>query len=95
MLYGYARVSTTEQVDGTSLGDQRRKVEGVAMIRGESVEEIFEVWEPNVGGGKADRGSQNKVSWVAAVPLNETEYRLYLKLSPFPGFTRQAIVEWE
>ena len=42
MLFGYARVSTTEQVDGTSLGDQRRKVEGVAMIRGEPVGEILE-----------------------------------------------------
>lgn len=42
MLYGYARVSTQEQVDGTSLDDQRRKVQGVALIRGEGVAEVFE-----------------------------------------------------
>ena len=41
MLYGYARVSTQEQVDGTSLDDQRRRVQGVAMVRGEEVAEVF------------------------------------------------------
>lgn len=39
--YAYTRVSTTEQVDGTSLDEQERKARGVAMIRGEEITEVF------------------------------------------------------
>lgn len=39
--YAYIRVSTTEQVDGTSLADQERKARGVAMIRNEEIAEVF------------------------------------------------------
>lgn len=39
--YGYVRVSSAEQVQGTSLEEQTRKVEGVAMIRGEAIVEVF------------------------------------------------------
>jgi putative DNA-invertase from lambdoid prophage Rac len=39
--YAYTRVSTTEQVDGTSLEEQERKARGVAMIRGEEIAEVF------------------------------------------------------
>jgi DNA invertase Pin-like site-specific DNA recombinase len=31
-IYGYTRVSTTEQLDGSSLEDQRRKITGAALI---------------------------------------------------------------
>ena len=31
MIYGYTRVSTEEQADGTSLGTQQRQITGVAM----------------------------------------------------------------
>ena len=41
MLYGYTRVSTLEQVNGTSLEEQTRKIQGVAMMRGEAVSEVF------------------------------------------------------
>jgi DNA invertase Pin-like site-specific DNA recombinase len=42
-VYGYIRVSSQEQVLGTSLETQRRCIEGVAMIRGEHpVDAIFE-----------------------------------------------------
>lgn len=38
--YGYTRVSTGEQALGTSLADQRRKLEGLAMMRGEELTDI-------------------------------------------------------
>lgn len=42
-VYGYIRVSGQEQVAGTSLGEQRRTIEGAAMIRSEHpVDAIFE-----------------------------------------------------
>ena len=52
MLYGYTRVSTTEQAaDGkSSLEDQARRVQGVAMMRGEKVSELFS--DPGVSGAK-------------------------------------------
>ncbi|WP_434626085.1 recombinase family protein [Azospirillum sp. B2RO_4] len=40
-VYGYVRVSTGDQVNGTSLDEQERKVRGVAMVRGEDLAEIF------------------------------------------------------
>jgi DNA invertase Pin-like site-specific DNA recombinase len=40
-VYGYARVSTQEQVDNTSLAEQIRKIQGLALIRGEDVGEVF------------------------------------------------------
>jgi|SRR5215472_1811470 len=36
MFFGYARVSTSEQVDGSSLESQRRAIQGLAMLRGTS-----------------------------------------------------------
>lgn len=41
MLYGYARVSTTEQVNGSSLDEQIKKVRGVAMLRGADLDATF------------------------------------------------------
>ena len=41
MIYGYTRVSTIEQSNGTSLDEQRRKIEGVALMRGEAVDAVF------------------------------------------------------
>jgi transposase-like protein len=45
-------------------------------------------------GGKAGRGSENKVPFVAAVSLNEAGYPLYIKVATIPGFTRNAIADW-
>jgi transposase-like protein len=45
-------------------------------------------------GGKAGRGSENKVPFVAAVALDEQNHPIYVKLSPVPGFTLKAIAEW-
>jgi len=39
--YGYIRVSGLEQVDNTSLDEQRRKIEGAALILGEAVALVF------------------------------------------------------
>lgn len=36
MILGYARVSTTEQVEGTSLDTQRQQIDGFAMMRGKT-----------------------------------------------------------
>jgi DNA invertase Pin-like site-specific DNA recombinase len=40
--YGYIRVSTTEQVDGTSLAEQRRQIEGNAMAHGLTIDRWIE-----------------------------------------------------
>jgi DNA invertase Pin-like site-specific DNA recombinase len=39
--YGYVRVSTTEQADGTSLAEQERRVRAVAAFYGREVREMF------------------------------------------------------
>ena len=45
-------------------------------------------------GGKAGRGSENKVPFVAAVSVNDQGHPLYLKLNLVSGFTSQAIGKW-
>jgi hypothetical protein len=45
-------------------------------------------------GGKAGRGSENKVPFVAAASLNPEGHPLYAKMAPVPGFTRKAIANW-
>lgn len=45
-------------------------------------------------GGKAGRGSENKVPFVAAVSLSDEGHPLRVKLSPVPGFTLKAIAVW-
>jgi transposase-like protein len=45
-------------------------------------------------GGKAGRGSENKVPFVAAVSLTEDQHPLRVKLTPVPGFTFQALWDW-
>lgn len=47
-----------------------------------------------LAGGKAGRGSENKVPFVAAVSLNPDGHPLYTKMTPVPGFTRTAIAAW-
>jgi DNA invertase Pin-like site-specific DNA recombinase len=46
--YGYVRVSTVEQASGTSLEEQQRKIEGVALIKGLELARTFQ--EPPVSG---------------------------------------------
>ena len=45
-------------------------------------------------GGKAGRGSENKVPFVAAVSLSDDGHPLRVKLSAVAGFTRVAIEQW-
>lgn len=45
-------------------------------------------------GGKAGRGSENKVAFVAAVSLDSDGHPRHAKMAPVPGFTRRAIAEW-
>jgi hypothetical protein len=45
-------------------------------------------------GGKAGRGSENKVPFVIAVSLNENNHPLYIKISPVSGFNRKSIASW-
>jgi DNA invertase Pin-like site-specific DNA recombinase len=47
-VYGYTRVSSAEQIAGTSLAEQARKVEGAAQVCGLKLDRIFE--EPGVSG---------------------------------------------
>jgi transposase-like protein len=45
-------------------------------------------------GGKAGRGSENKVAFVAAVSLNGQGQPMYLKLNLVSGFTSLALSKW-
>jgi hypothetical protein len=45
-------------------------------------------------GGKPGRGSENKVSFVAAVSLSNQGHPLFAKLTPVPGFTSAALKDW-
>jgi len=45
-------------------------------------------------GGKAGRGSENKVPFVAAVSLNDRGQPTYIKLNLVSGFTSAAIGHW-
>lgn len=45
-------------------------------------------------GGKAGRGSENKVPFVAAVSVNGQGHPMFLKLNLVSGFTSQAIGNW-
>jgi len=47
-----------------------------------------------LAGGKAGRGSENKVPFVAAISLSAEGRPLYIKMAPVPGFTRKAIFDW-
>ncbi len=47
-----------------------------------------------LSGGKAGRGSENKVPFVAAVSVNEHGHPRYAKLSPVAGFSLQAVGDW-
>ena len=44
-------------------------------------------------GGKAGRGSENKVPFVAAVSLTDAGHPLRVKLNLVPGFTLNAIAD--
>ena len=45
-------------------------------------------------GGKAWRGSENKVPFVAAVSVNGKGHPLYVKLNLVSGFTSKDIGKW-
>jgi transposase-like protein len=45
-------------------------------------------------GGKAGRGSENKVPIVAAVSLNEAGHPIHVKISTVRGFTSEGIGSW-
>jgi hypothetical protein len=47
-----------------------------------------------LSGGKAGRGSENKVPFVAALAFDEAGYPLRVKLTPVSGFTSRAIADW-
>jgi hypothetical protein len=45
-------------------------------------------------GGKAGRGSENKIPFVAAVSMDDQNHPAFVKFSPVPGFTLKAIAAW-
>lgn len=47
-----------------------------------------------LSGGKAGRGSENKVPFLAAVSVNDDGHPIHAKLTPVPGFTRKAVAAW-
>lgn len=70
-------------------------VEREALYRLEGAVQIDDAYlGGELAGGKAGRGSENKVPFVAAVSLNPEGHPLYTKLSPVPGFTLNAITHW-
>ena len=44
-----------------------------------------------LSGGKAGRGSENKVPFVAAVEMNDEGREIHIKMDQVSGFTREAI----
>lgn len=63
--YGYARVSTVEQADGTSLAEQERKIRAIAEFRGERVKAVF--CDAGVSGSKALEDRPEGAKLVAAL----------------------------
>lgn len=59
--YGYTRVSSFEQTEGTSLEEQERRIRGVALAKGLQIDKIFS--DPAVSGAKqfAKRPSGEKL----------------------------------
>ncbi len=47
-----------------------------------------------LAGGKAGRGSENKVPFVAAISLSAEGRPLCIKMALVPGFTRKAVSDW-
>jgi hypothetical protein len=47
-----------------------------------------------LSGGKAGRGSENKVPFVAALAFDDEGHPLRVKLTPVSGFTSKAIANW-
>jgi transposase-like protein len=47
-----------------------------------------------LSGGTAGRGSENKVPFLAAVAGDAEGHPIHAKLTPVPGFTRQAVAAW-
>lgn len=45
-------------------------------------------------GGKAGRGSENKVPFIAAVTLDPEGKPLYVKMNPVRAFSRKEIADW-
>ena len=45
-------------------------------------------------GGKAGRGSENKIPIVAAVPLNEAGHPIHARITAVSGFSSEAIADW-
>jgi len=45
-------------------------------------------------GGKAGRGSENKIPIVAAVSLNEAGHPIHAKITPVAGFSSEAVGAW-
>jgi hypothetical protein len=45
-------------------------------------------------GGKAGRGSENKVPIIAAISLNAAGHPIHAKISPVTGFTSEALADW-
>jgi Zn ribbon nucleic-acid-binding protein len=67
-------------------GDARMPLEGSVVLD-----------DAYLGGerpGKPGRGSPNKVPFVAAVQLNQEGHPIYVKLTPVPGFTTEALAQW-
>jgi putative DNA-invertase from lambdoid prophage Rac len=50
MLIGYTRCSTSDQADGSTIGEQERMIRGVAMMRGVDQYEIVFYSDPAVSG---------------------------------------------
>lgn len=45
-------------------------------------------------GGKAGRGSENKVPFVIALQTSDEGHLLYVVIEPLPGFTKTALADW-
>ncbi len=65
----------------------------VYMLRGKiQMDDAYLVGE--CPGGKAGRGSENKIPIVAAVSVNEAGHPVHAKITPGAGFNSKTIATW-
>ena len=74
-------------MDAMAQRDSTHRLQGSVQL-----DDAYLGGEPS--GGKAGRGSENKVPFIAAVSLNDEGNPLYIKLARLGSFASQAIADW-
>jgi transposase-like protein len=87
-------------VTDTTLGRMRAKLQQVMYERELSTKlnSLVQVDDSYMGGehlgGKAGRGSENKIPFIAAVQINESGGPVYVKIEPVKTFSNEEVLAW-